>query len=143
VLPNTKVFLVEDDGSTTLFDTDGSPIYRGDVLYRGNTPSDVAVYKNTIWACYPKANVLLRFNLMTMREELRIGGNRSPFECPNDIFVDGDYAVISSSGSNKLVKVELSNYSVEDYKEFSESVYSYVKLQSKEFVVMESGLYVL
>ncbi len=143
VLPTTKVFLVEDDGSATLFDTDGSPIYKGDVIYRGNTPSDIAVYKNTIWACYPKANVLLRFNLTTMREELRIGGSRSPFERPNDIFVDGDYAIISSTGSNKLIKVELSNYSVEDYKEFTEPVYGYVKLQSKEFVLMESGLYVL
>ncbi len=140
LLPSGKVFLVEDDGSSTLFDTDGSPIYHGNVLYRGNIPADIAVFKNTIWACYPKANVLLRFNLNTMREELRIGGSRSPFSKPTDIFIDGDEAVISSAAANKLIRVELNSYEVSDYMEFTEPVYGYVKISNREFVLMETGI---
>ena len=143
VLPSTRVLLSEENGAATLFDSDGVPVWQGDMLYRGNAPSDIAAYNNAIWASYPKNNVLLRFNDSTMREELRIGGSSSPFSRPFDIFVDGDSAVISNIGSNKLVKVDLNSYTVSDYKEFTEPVYSYAHIRNYEFVLMESGLYVL
>lgn len=143
VLPSSRVLLTEENGSAALFDSDGLPVWQGDLLYRGGAPSDIAAYKSAIWACYPHANVLLRFNPATMREELRIGGSRSPFDRPHDIFIDGDCAVISSTGSNRLLRVELTSYAVSDYLEFTEPVYSYVRLQNFDFVLMESGIYVV
>ena len=143
VLPSSRVLLTEMNGNATLFDSDGSPVWHGDVLYRGGAPADIAAYKNSIWASFPKANVLLRFNPATMREELRIGGINSPFNSPHDIFVDGDVAVVCSTGSNKLIQVDLRSYAVSDYMEFSEPVYSYAHIQKYEFVLLESGIYVL
>jgi hypothetical protein len=78
-----------------------------------------------------------------MREELRIGGTNSPFDKPTDIFIDDDTAFISNSGSNKIIKVNLNSYSVREYKEFSEAVYAYRKVKDREFVLLESGIYVL
>lgn len=141
VFPSGRVLLTEENGAASLFDGDGSSIWRGDMLYRGGAPADIAAYKNSIWASFPQANALLRFNPATMREELRIGGMHSPFSKPHDIFVDGDCAIVSSTASNKLVRVDLNSYSVSDYKEFTESVYSYARIQKYEFVLLESGLY--
>ena len=87
--------------------------------------------------------MLLRFNIASMREELRIGGNVSPLSAPTDIFVDGDCAVVSSSGDKKLIKIDLNSYTVKDYKEFEEPVYSYKKVRGFELVLLESGLYLL
>lgn len=143
VLPSGRVFLCTENGNAYLIDGDGLPVWSGDFKYKGNVPSDIAIHKNSLWACYNKSGVLLRFSLNTMREELRIGGSSSPFDKPNDIFISGDTAVISNSGSNKLLKVDLNTYNVREYKEFSEAVYSYAKIKNYEFVLLESGVYVL
>ncbi|MBO5020366.1 MAG: hypothetical protein J6D52_06860, partial [Clostridia bacterium] len=143
VLPSGRVFLCSDNGNAYLIDGDGLPVWSGDFKYKGNAPADIAIHKNSLWACYNKSGVLLRFNLNTMREELRIGGEKSPFNKPSDIFVSGDNAIISSVGSNKLLKVDLNSYNVKEYKEFTEPVYSYVKIKNYEFALLKSGLYVL
>ncbi len=143
VLPSGRVFLSSDNGNSYLVDGDGLPVWSGDFKYHGEMPSDTAIYKNCLWASYLKAGVLLRFNLSTMREELRIGGKNSPFDRPNNIFIDGRTALVSNIGSNKLLKVDLNSYTVEDYREFTESVYGYAKIQQYEFVLLESGIYLL
>lgn len=143
VLPSGSVFICTDSGLASLVDNSGAAVWTGELKYRGMAPSDIAIYKNALWACYSESGVLLRFNINTMREELRIGGTRSPFDRPRDIFIDGDIAVVTNMGSQKLLKVDLNSYTVSDYKEFGEPIYSYVKVKNYEFVLMESGLYVL
>ncbi|MCQ2451281.1 MAG: hypothetical protein MJ080_04830 [Clostridia bacterium] len=135
--------LVADTGKAYMVDQTGMPIWSGDLDYKGEHPSGIAAYKNSIWACYQKSGVLLRFNLTTMREELRIGGTNSPFNNPCHIFVDGNVATVSNSGSNKLIEVNLDSYVVEPKEEFSESVYSFVKYGDKRYALLESGLYLI
>jgi len=142
-LPSGVLCLTTDTGNTYLVDSTGLPIWSGDIKYKDEAPSDIAIYKDCLWACYSKSGVLLRFNLVTMREELRIGGKSSPFDKPWDIFVKDNIAVISNSGSNKLSYVNLDTYEVTSGEEFSESVYSYIELKDKKFVLLESGLYLL
>ena len=143
VLQGSKTFVTERSGKATLFDSDGLPIWTGELRYRGMAPSDIGLYKNSMWASYDKGNVLLRFNLSNMREELRIGGTRSPFSEPCDLFVTGNEAVVCNRGSRKLVKVNLDTYAVSDYKEFSEAVHGYVRNDNFEFVLLDSGVYLL
>lgn len=143
VLPTGRVFTIESNGRAILFDSEGMPLWTGELTYRGNVPSDIVIYKNALWACYSASNVLLRFNLSTMREELRIGGNSSPFDKPASMFVDEDEVIISNLGSNKLIKVNLDTYNVADFMEFTEPIYSYLKVRDFQFVLMESGIYSL
>ena len=143
VLPTGRVFMSEDNGRAILFDSEGMPLWTGELTYRGIVPSDIAIYKNALWASYSSSNVLLRFNLSTMREELRIGGNSSPFNKPHSMFLDGDEAIISNLGSNKLIKINLDTYNVTDFLEFNEPVHSYLKVKNFQFLLMESGIYAL
>ena len=111
--------------------------------YRGNPPTDISFHKNSLWCAYGEANALIRYNLLNMREEVRVGGSKTPFAKPSDIFVRDNSAVISNPASNKLVKLDLDNFEAVTYKEFTESVYAYVGVKDTEFLVMESGIYIM
>lgn len=143
ILPNNKVFLLQNDGQAQLLDTDASPLWTGEMKYRTYNASDIVLFKNTLWASYSECNVLLRYNLTTMREELRIGGNKSPFDKPKNMFIDGENVMVSNMGSSKLIQVNLNSYSVFEYETFEEPVYQYVKVSDYQFVVLKSGLYLV
>ena len=143
VLPGGKVFLLSEDGEAMLLGADAVPVWTGELKYRGGVATDIALYKNTLWASFADCNVLLRYNLTSMREELRIGGNKSPFDKPSGLFIDGDTVMVSNAGSSKLIEVNLNTYSVFEYEEFSEPVRQYVRVGENCFAVLDSGLYLI
>lgn len=141
LLPNGKVFLLSDDGTAQLLDTDAAPLWQGEMKYRGCCATDIALYKNALWVSFAECNVLLRYNLTAMREELRIGGRKSPFDRPAGLFVEGDSVMVCNEGSKKLIQVDLNSYSVFDYEAFDEPVHRYVRVGDNRFVILDSGLY--
>ncbi|MGN0494471.1 MAG: hypothetical protein ACI4F7_12550 [Acutalibacteraceae bacterium] len=143
VLPGSKVFLLSEDGEAKLLGADAVPVWTGELKYRGAAATDIALYKNALWASFADCNVLLRYNLTAMREELRIGGNKSPFNKPSGLFIDGDTVMVSNTGSSKLIEVNLNTYSVFEYEEFSEPVRQYVRVGDNRFAVLDSGLYLI
>lgn len=143
VLPNGKVFLLSTDGTAQLLDNDATPVWTGDLTYRSCKPSDIILYNNALWVSYAECNALLRYNLSTMREELRIGGTKSPFNKPRDLFLEGDTVMVSNQGSQKLLQVNLNTYTVFDYETFEEPLYQYVRVGENRFAVLESGLYLI
>lgn len=143
VLPGSKVFLLSEDGTAQLLGADAAPVWTGELKYRGGAATDIALYKNALWASFADCNVLLRYNLTAMREELRIGGNKSPFDKPSGLFIDGDTVMVSNVGSSKLIEVNLNTYSVFEYEEFSEPVRQYVRVGENRFAVLDSGLYLI
>lgn len=143
ILPDGRLLLCNMNGQVFIIDNDGMLNISGELRYRDTAPSDIAFYKNSVWASFRDNNVLIRFNLNTMRSELRIGGKTSPFDAPENIFVEGEWAYVCNSGSNKVIKVNLESYAVEEHLAFEEPVYAYTKSGKYEFVLLESGLYVI
>ena len=143
VLPDGRTLLCNENGQVFIIDADGMINISGEIKYRDETPSAITFYKNSIWASFRENNVLIRFNIATMRAELRIGGNTSPFSSPESVFVDGEWAYVCNSGANNVVKVNLESYSVEELYTFNEPVLRYVKSGKFEFVQLASGLYVI
>lgn len=143
VLPSGRVFVCLKDGSASLIDGDGTPLWQGELVYKGRSPSAMALSKNAFWAVYKKENVLLRYNLLTMREDLRIGGSESPFNRPNSIFVEESTAYVACPADKKVVKVGLEDYAFSTYLRFKEPVYNYLKIKDFEFVHLRSGLYIV
>ena len=143
LLPNGKVFLLSDDGKARLVDNDALVIWEGEIQYRGYPASDIVLYKNVLWASVAGQNVLLRYNLTTMREELRIGGNKSPFAKPEGLFVKGDSVTVANVDSQNLLEVDLNTYSVSEKEHFEEPVYGYTEVSGNRFALLESGLYLL
>lgn len=143
VLAGGKVFLMRTSGAAYFLDNDGTPLWTGSLAYRSSAPDDIVLYNNSLWASYSDCNVLLRYNLTTMREELRIGGNKSPFDKPGEMFIQGDSVVVSNRGSGKLLQVDLNSYSVTEKETFDETVYQYLAVSDYRFVILKSGLYVI
>ncbi len=143
VLPGGKVFLLGQDGAAQLIDVDATPVWTGNLSYRGCAPSDIVLYNNALWACYADCDALLRYNLSTMREELRVGGAKSPFKKPRALFVEGENVMVCNQESKNLLQVNLNTYNVFEYESFEEPVYQYVKVGENRFVLLKSGLYLI
>lgn len=143
LVPGGKTFFMRTSGAAYFLDSDGTPLWTGSLSYRSMAPDDIVLYNNSLWASYSEGNVLLRYNLSTMREELRIGGNRSPFDKPGEMFVQGDSVIVSNRGSGKLLQVNLNTYSVEEREAFDETVYQYLAVADYRFVILKSGLYII
>jgi len=143
ILPNGRLFLCDEKGQVFIIDNDGLINIGGELKYRDEMPSSIAFHKNSIWASFSNTNVLIRFNINTMRAELRIGGKSSPFNNPKNIFIDGDIAYVCNNSTNSIVKVDLESYSVDEYYSFEEGVHSFIKSGSYEFALLDSGLYLI
>ena len=78
-----------------------------------------------------------------MREELRIGGNHSPFNNPRSLFLKDDAAIICNRNSQKLLSVNLDSYAVEELEEFSEPIIQYSESGKYRFVLSKSGIYAI
>ena len=141
ILPSGRVFICNEYGDMKLIDTEGECVWNGELTYRGHGPSALVLHGNTVWASFEGENVLMRCNPATMREELRIGGARSPLDRPTNIFVENDMAYICNAGSNKIVKINLTSYAVEDYKEFEEPILGFMRVKNFDFYLLKSGLY--
>lgn len=142
-LPDGRTLICNENGQVFIIDNDGMINISGEIKYRDETPSSIAYYKNSLWASFKENNVLIRFNIATMRNELRIGGKTSPFASPQNVFVDGEWAYVCNGGSNNVIRVNLESYSVEECYTFEEPVLCYVKSGKFEFVQLDSGLYVI
>ena len=143
-LSSGKNFILEKNGNGKLIDIDNACVWSGNLSYRGNPPSGIAVSNRSMWTCYKDASVLIRLNLMTMKEELRIGGGASsPFDKPTDLFIDGNDIYVCNGGSNSVVKVNLNSYAAEIYRQFDSPVYRFIKNDGYEFAVLQSGIYLL
>lgn len=143
LLPNNRLFLCDEDGQAFIIDSNGDFNTAGEMKYRDKAPSGIAFFQNCLWAVFAADNVIMRFNINTMRAELRIGGKNSPFDKPQGIFINGDDAFISNGGSNNILKVNLKNYTVDEYRSFDEPVHSFVRSGNYEFAVLDSGLYII
>ncbi len=144
MLPNGKIFILENDGSAKLLDADAQEIWTGSLEYRGETPSGIAINTRSVWSCFKERSVLMRMNLISMREELRIGGGEaSPFDGPIDMFADGDNIYVCNKNSNNVMRVDTNSFVTEEYKKFNHPVRQFIKNGVYEFAVLDTGVYLL
>ncbi len=145
-LPNGKTFIVTKNGDAKIIDSEGYAEWQGTVRYKDRGPSAIAHHNHTLWASFSESNSLIRFNLRTMREELRIGGsNDSSFSSPEGLWVNepaGILTVCNAKGKN-ILDVNMKTYTVRERAVFEEPVHKYMCIDGKEFVLLDSGLYLL
>ena len=144
-LPDGRTFYVADNGEAGMVDMDDNPVWNGQILQRGNQDSGVAATGNSIWCSFKDSGVLVRYNARTMRDELRLGGGRNPvISAPKGIFIDEDGLMkVCDVSQCKIFEIDLSSYAMNVYREFEEPVHQYIKIGSREIVLLDSGIYLL
>lgn len=142
-LENGQCFVIETSGTAVLFDAEGEELWTDTLLYKKSAPGGIAVNEGCLWISFSDSNVLIRYDLKTLRQELRIGGEHSPFIKPTGLFPAGSKIFICSKEDNCIWKMDCSTYHTELYYEFDEPVLDYKFINKYEIVVLESGIYLL
>ncbi len=144
ILPNNKIFTLEEDGTARLHDSSGEKLWESKIEYRSAPSSAVAICGRSVWACFKEYNVLLRMNLNNMKEELRIGGGKnSPFSEPCDLFVDEKNIYVCNSQDNSIIRVNTNTYVTDVYREFDSPILQYIRNADYSFAVLQNGVYLL
>lgn len=142
-LENGQCFVIDLEGNATIFGPDGEEVWAGNLRYKKNSPGGIAVNGNTLWISFSDSNVLIRYDLNTLRQELRIGGEHSPFNKPTSLFPAGSKLFVCSDADNCIWKMDTSTYATELYFSFEEKVKDYQFINKYEIVVLDSGIYLL
>ena len=141
---NSHTFVIYSSGEIGIFDEQGNLLKTSDIKYRDFPARDVAVENNFIWSVVPDLNIIIKYSLLQNRVVMRIvGDNSTTVSCPVAISEYDGYLYVCNRDSQKINRINLSDYSVEDYKAFDEPVYKFIRVGNSEFVILESGVYLL
>lgn len=142
-LENGLCFVIDLEGNAVIFGPDGEEVWSGKLRYKKNSPGGIAVSGNSLWISFSESNVLIRYDLNTLRQELRIGGEHSPFNKPTGLFPAGSKIFICSGQDSCIWKMDTNTYATELYYEFEQPVKDYQFINKYEIVVLEDGIYLL
>lgn len=143
-LYNGGLFLLYGSGETGLFDDRGELVRTGTMRYRGAPARDAADDDKYIWSAVPDQNAVIKYSVTQDRVLMRIGETENgPFAAPSSVISDDRYLYVCNPGANKINRVDLSTYAVEDFKRFDEPVYQYIRNEGREYAVLASGVYLL
>ncbi len=143
ILPGGKVFLLHKEGTAQLIDADGEALWTGSLVYRNMKPTDIILHKEGLWVTYPEADAVLKYSLNNMKQELRIGGKNSPFDGPCALFEEENKLIICNKNSKKIISLDTETYDILEFETFEEELLQYVNINGYQFVVLESGLYII
>lgn len=144
LLPDGRVFTATQDGRAKVMDENGYVTWQGTLRYNGQAADEIAVDGYDLWASFSNSNAIIYFNMRTMREELRIGGpdTKSLICGPEGIWLTSHNSMlVCNSGSNNILEINLKDYTVSVYAEFNEPVHKFIKVNSNELVLLDSGVY--
>ncbi len=140
-LPSDRIFAYFPDGNAKIFDTEARIIWEGTILYEGSGAADFVLQGGALWASFPKEGCVIRFNISTMKEEIKIGGKSSAFLEPEGMFLEGDRLYVCSSGNGKVWEIDTKNFGVKEHLDLGEPVHQFVKVGGFTLVHLDSGVY--
>lgn len=143
VLYDRRVLAIYPNGEAGIFDREGELEWSGVFDYHEKTVKCLTLEGKYFWSVCPEENCVLRYSCQNMKVDLRIGGkDAQTFVNPTHVNFDmGDIYVCCDS--NKVRKIDGSNYTVSDYLNFTDNVKGFYKFGEYAIAVMTSGTYLL
>ena len=144
-MPNTgELVVLTPDSKMYYISSDGKLIWNEELCYRDSSVKDVTLDDNCVWCAVPEKSSVVRFSPSVKKVYIRVGGTETPtFSNPIGVSKYGDFLYVSCGDSKKIRKIDFQTYSVKDYRVFDEPVHKYYRISNKEFVLLDSGLYML
>lgn len=141
---NGDVAVLFDTGVLNVFSADGGLIYQTDLSYQGSPVCSPAADDKHIWCLVPEKNAVIHYSPREKSVLLRIGGGKSKaFDQPIHLTKTQDKLFVCNRGNRKIREISLADYSVKDYREFDEPLYKYLRIEQKEYAVLDSGVYLI
>lgn len=143
VLYDRRVLAIYPNGEAGIFDREGELEWSGKFEYHDKTVKCLALEGKYFWSVCPEENCVIRYSSQNMNVDLRIGGaDAQTFINPTHVCFDGGDIYVCCN-SNKVRKIDGSNYTVSDYLNFTDSIKQYYRFGDYAVAVMSSGTYVL
>lgn len=141
---NFGVILLHPNGIAHVYDYNCRFRMRVNLKYKGYAPVDAVVVGDSMWCSYPDSNTLIRYNTNSMRQEFKIStGVGDELNEPYGLFAGDEELIITSQNEGIVQKMSLTDYKLETIHKLSEPVKKYIKIDSNEIVLTESGIYKL
>ena len=135
-------FTVSSEGVAKVLDYKGNLINQGDFCYKSCVPFDIAVGNGVVWATYPELNTVIRYNLSSLRQELRTGGTASKvLSSPDGLLLEGQQLFICNASKNQILQMDTVTFNVQELLSFDEPVYQYLRVDGFNIVRLKSGVY--
>ncbi len=143
-LNDGRTVCVYPDSKAVMFSETGETVWSGEFKYKDHTPTGITFDGRNIWVAFGMADTILRYNMTSMRWDLRIGSmNDQAFSGPEGLLSIGSNLIVCNSASKCIEGVDIDKYSIEQLYTFDEPVYQVIKSEQDTVVLLESGVYIL
>lgn len=143
-LPGGGAAVIYTTGEMGIFSEKGELKWTGDLFYHNSPARDVAVENRHIWSAVPDQRAVIRYAIDANKVVMRIGGGAAgTFAKPVAIAQYDDILYVCDRENYRIKTIDLRDFSVSDYRQFEEPVHKYLRSASKEFAVLNSGVYIL
>ena len=143
ILYDRRVLVIYPNGEAGIFDREGELSWSGYFNYHEQTVYGLAPENKYFWSICPAENCFIRYYSQTMQVDLRIGGkDAATFINPMHISSDGG-DIFVCCGTNKVRKIDGSNFTVSDYLNFDEPIKQYHRFGNHSIAVLSGGTYLL
>lgn len=140
--PNFGVITLSPNGIARVYDYNCRFKWKGSLKYKGYAPADAVIHGDSLWCSYPDSNTLIRYNVNSMRQEFKISsGVGDDLVEPYGLFISEESLIITSQTKGLVQKMSLEDYKLETIYNLDEPVKKYVKADSNEIILTESGIY--
>ncbi len=127
-----------------VLDSQGDVVWEEELCYRESPVKGLTADDDCVWFVVPEKNSIVRFSPTARKVYTRIGGNETTtFDDPVGVTKAGNFLYVSCANSKKIRKIDLQTYSIKDYRIFDEPVRKFFRVLGKEYVLLESGFYML
>lgn len=141
---NNCTVTLDRAGTFSLFTPEGSCVRRYEFTYQGAPVCNPVAYEKSLWCVVPERDAIINYSIDEARVLLRIGGGaQSAFSYPTSITLLGGSIFVCNRDSHKIRTVQINNstYAINDYRTFNEPVYKYFRVGSREYALLDSGVY--
>lgn len=126
------------------FDKDGNLLWINDSMGEYDSIYSVAYQKDFLWCVYPVSSTIKKFSLNTFEEVLSIGERENGiFSYPESAIVYDDKVYVCDMGNYRICTVDLHTNEIKEYLKFNEPTWEYFKVNGKEIIRLQSGIYIL
>lgn len=143
-LADGRSFVIYSTGEIGIFSEKGKLERTGDIFYHDKPARDACPDASGVWCVVPDGNQVIRFSPLQNRVVMRIGGEQPPtFDRPVSLEEYDGELYICCQNARMVKTISLTDFSVADFKTFDEPIYKYLRVENSEFVVLQSGVYLL
>jgi len=116
-----------------------------------NSPWGMGIYgmsidKNeNLWIAVPVEHYIGKFKIETEEEIFSICGKEMEptiFDHPEYVTIIDDFAYVSDMGNRRIVKINIDNHEMSNYKKVNEPIYYFNQINGKNIYQLKSGIYI-